>query len=148
ARAPFESTSGAVAVGALIVGAPPTPIAAHRPDVPEALVAIVARCLEKDPANRYANAGELGAALEQAAASLGVPIPAISSVSSATGSFPSSGRLAIPTDKDVSTRIAPYVGVQAGAPTAPVERTAGTGVTVESQMSVARSAPGRAAAVI
>ena len=33
------------------------------PAVPETLAAIVARCLERDAAARYQNAGELGAAL-------------------------------------------------------------------------------------
>jgi tetratricopeptide (TPR) repeat protein len=38
--------------------APPT-ICKIRPDLPEALSAIVARCLEKDPANRFQSAGEI-----------------------------------------------------------------------------------------
>jgi serine/threonine protein kinase len=38
--------------------APPT-ICEIRPDLPEALSAIVARCLEKDPGNRFQAAGEI-----------------------------------------------------------------------------------------
>ncbi|HLK36715.1 MAG TPA: serine/threonine-protein kinase [Polyangiaceae bacterium] len=46
----------------------PMPLAALRPDVPPGLVAVVTRCLEKDPKNRFANAAEVAAALEPYAA--------------------------------------------------------------------------------
>ena len=42
---------------------PPPPLRTVRPDAPAALEAVVARCLEKDPRNRYQNVGELAAAL-------------------------------------------------------------------------------------
>lgn len=41
----------------------PTPVRDLRPDVPVALCAVVSKCLEKDPANRWANVAELAQAL-------------------------------------------------------------------------------------
>ncbi|MGH7579465.1 MAG: alpha/beta fold hydrolase, partial [Gemmatimonadales bacterium] len=43
----------------------PPGIATHRPEVPAALVAVVNRLLEKAPSRRYADAGAVGAALDQ-----------------------------------------------------------------------------------
>ncbi len=40
------------------------PVPAMRPDTPPALVAVVRRCLEKQPGPRYTNAGQVAAALE------------------------------------------------------------------------------------
>jgi serine/threonine-protein kinase len=42
----------------------PVPLLSRRPDAPAALVAAIDRCLEKDPASRFANVGELVRALE------------------------------------------------------------------------------------
>ena len=61
-RLPFESTSP-MQLGAKIALEPPTPIRAHFPDIPEALEAIVARCLEKDPVARFQSVVELARAL-------------------------------------------------------------------------------------
>jgi serine/threonine-protein kinase len=47
-----------------VVSDPPLSLETLRPDMPAEFVAIVARCLEKDPAKRYANAAELATALE------------------------------------------------------------------------------------
>jgi eukaryotic-like serine/threonine-protein kinase len=47
-----------------ILGGPPTPLRAHRPEIPETLVAIVDRCLMQDPAARYQSVPELVKALE------------------------------------------------------------------------------------
>jgi eukaryotic-like serine/threonine-protein kinase len=41
----------------------PLPLSSRRPDAPAALTAVVARCLEKDPAKRYFDAAELAEAL-------------------------------------------------------------------------------------
>jgi eukaryotic-like serine/threonine-protein kinase len=41
----------------------PVPLRELRPDVPAALVAVVERCLEKEPADRYGSAGDLRAGL-------------------------------------------------------------------------------------
>ena len=42
---------------------PPAPVQPLAPDVPEAVVAVVARCLAKHPADRFGSASELAAAL-------------------------------------------------------------------------------------
>ena len=46
-----------------ITSDPPPPIRSFRPDVPEALEAVILRCLEKDRQKRYANVAELALAL-------------------------------------------------------------------------------------
>jgi serine/threonine-protein kinase len=47
-----------------VVSESPISLASLRPDAPAALVAVVERCLIKDPTQRYANAAELASALE------------------------------------------------------------------------------------
>ncbi len=47
-----------------IVMQPPTPLRSFRPDVPEALEAVIMRCLEKDRARRIPNVAELAHQLE------------------------------------------------------------------------------------
>jgi serine/threonine-protein kinase len=47
-----------------VVSEPPLSLAVLRPEVPAPLVAIVERCLSKNPAARYSNAAELATALE------------------------------------------------------------------------------------
>ncbi len=61
-RPPFAGPS-AVKVLAAHLYEPPTPLTAHRPDVPEELQAIVLRCLAKDPAERFPSAYSLERAL-------------------------------------------------------------------------------------
>jgi len=62
---PFEAGSDHD-VRLRIVEAEPVPIRQWAPDIPPALVAVVERALAKDPARRFANAGEMGRALATA----------------------------------------------------------------------------------
>ena len=48
---------------AAVIERDPEPLRTLRPDVPEGLEAVVARCLQKDPARRYAKTDELAAEL-------------------------------------------------------------------------------------
>ncbi|MCL4212927.1 MAG: serine/threonine protein kinase [Gemmatimonadales bacterium] len=64
-RFPFDAeVASAVLVAHVTKPAPP--VATVAPGVPAALAAIIDRCLQKDPAHRYASAAELAAALEGA----------------------------------------------------------------------------------
>ncbi len=68
----FEMLTGTVPFDAetlpqlcsMVIQDPPRPLAQLRPEVPAGLVAIVERCLQKDPAWRFQNVAELAAALE------------------------------------------------------------------------------------
>jgi len=64
---PFQATGTVGVIRQIVHGAPP-PLRDVVPDVPDALVAIVDRCLAKDSAARYASAVELGEALRVATA--------------------------------------------------------------------------------
>jgi serine/threonine-protein kinase len=59
---PFYSTAVPELCG-LILQAEPAPLRMRRPDLPVGLDAMIARCLRKNPAERYANIAELAAAL-------------------------------------------------------------------------------------
>jgi serine/threonine-protein kinase len=61
-RAPFESPAMAELCAMILQDDPPK-MAAVRPDVPPALEAVVACCLQKDPANRFASVRDLALAL-------------------------------------------------------------------------------------
>jgi eukaryotic-like serine/threonine-protein kinase len=71
-RVPFQGDS-AVAVALKQVSEQPAPPSQINPAVPPALNAVVLRALAKDPANRYASAGEFIAALDAAEADPGTP---------------------------------------------------------------------------
>ena len=62
-RSPFEAET-MPELCLKVVGEPPLSMAALRPDLPPAIVAVVERCLEKDREKRFANAAELAMALE------------------------------------------------------------------------------------
>ena len=55
-RAPFMSGTGQVDLHALLRGAP-RPLGDCRPEAPAQLVAVIERCLQKDPQRRYPHAG-------------------------------------------------------------------------------------------
>lgn len=69
-RPPFVGSAREV-MDAVLRGAPPT-LEAARPDVPPALATVVRRCLARAPADRFASAQELAAALHEA-----VPEPTV-----------------------------------------------------------------------
>jgi serine/threonine protein kinase len=62
---PFPGTNPAV-VAAAIVARDPVPIRSVRPEVPDAVAAIIERCLAKDPARRFQSVDELAYVIEQA----------------------------------------------------------------------------------
>ena len=57
-RAPFSSATGQVDIYALLHG-PLRPVTDYRPEAPPQITAIIERCLQKNPQNRYADAGAL-----------------------------------------------------------------------------------------
>src|SRR6185503_10509039 len=67
---PFKHDSFAAVVAAITADAPP-PLRECRPDVSEALEAVVMRCLEKDPERRFQTVAELVHALEPLAGRIG-----------------------------------------------------------------------------
>ncbi len=61
---PFAGRSTMQALITAHVAEPPPSLSARRPDVPDALAALVMRCLEKNPANRPGSSTDLLAAIE------------------------------------------------------------------------------------
>ncbi len=61
-RRPFHGDSTAAVLGSILESEPP-PVRTVRPDTPEALEAIVERCLQKDPDRRYSSIADVGEAL-------------------------------------------------------------------------------------
>ncbi|GEM_PF-56862 len=74
-RQAFAGATAAVVHDAILNRTPP-PASSVNPELPAALDAVIARCLEKDPARRYQSAAEVRAALEMAQAGAGhAPAP-------------------------------------------------------------------------
>lgn len=59
---PFHAETASAVLAKVLEGAP-VPARQYRPELPEGLSQIIARCLEKDPARRFASAAELARAL-------------------------------------------------------------------------------------
>jgi serine/threonine protein kinase len=72
-RRPFDGATP-VEVRRAVVRQPPEPPRALNPQVPAELEAVCLRCLEKDPARRYASAGELGQTLYALLVALSPPM--------------------------------------------------------------------------
>jgi serine/threonine-protein kinase len=70
-RPPFTGETSAEVLAAHITQQP-EPIASRRPAVPEALDAIIMKCLAKRPSERWPDAGELSTQLEQLTTSAGI----------------------------------------------------------------------------
>lgn len=56
-----------------VLGATPSPLRDLRPDLPEGLDALVARCLERDARHRFAEVGEHRAAAAVGVVAVGAP---------------------------------------------------------------------------
>jgi serine/threonine-protein kinase len=83
-RAPFLSGTGQVDLQALLHGAP-RPIGACRPEAPAQLAAVIERCLQKDPQQRYPHASAVlsdlrSVRVETAAGSASPSLPRVPSV--------------------------------------------------------------------
>jgi len=66
---PFQGESAATIMSAILRDVPPPP-RKLRPETPKDVEAVIRRCLEKDPEDRYATTGELSDALRLCAAAL------------------------------------------------------------------------------
>lgn len=67
-RPPFRGDTVPLLIRAIVDEEPAPAVRRHAPDVPRAVAAVVARCLEKEPDRRFAAGDELAAALAEAAA--------------------------------------------------------------------------------
>jgi len=106
---PFDATSEVSIIQAILGQHPLDRVTLHRPDVPPALDAIIARCLEKKPEARYANCRELQQDLERYIQSTGTPVGTAEIAAAVTHFF---------TPDTEATQ--PAVGVDAGLdPTSP-----------------------------
>jgi serine/threonine-protein kinase len=92
---PYDGESNAD-VSAKIIRDAPTPLRTVRPEVPEALEAIVLRCLDKDPAARFADVSELARALAAVSVSDAVKASAQRVVRGSIASAPTMASTATP----------------------------------------------------
>lgn len=63
-ESPFEGDDF-VTIRARVLSADPSPLRRHRPDVPEAIVRVVEKCLQRDPCERFQTVTELAAELSR-----------------------------------------------------------------------------------
>jgi eukaryotic-like serine/threonine-protein kinase len=103
---PFTAPTAQAVVAAHLTQAP-TPLAVLRPSVPPALAALVMRCLEKRPADRWQSAGELLHALE----SFSTPVEGIA----ATGATSIAASSAKPIPRTIPARRRPVALLALGA---------------------------------
>ena len=95
---PFKSEALAE-LCVLIMTTAPAPLSSRRPGIPPALEAIVHRCLEKDPAARFASANDLMAALSSVGSLLAASPPHVgASAGQATEAIGARGRAQAPTE--------------------------------------------------
>jgi serine/threonine-protein kinase len=94
----------------------PTPLAGLRPDIPASLSDMIARALEKEPAKRFATAGEFLEALRSqnmpdlaGTTTMLTPTRALQEVTTGKGSQPITGPLAPPVDQLVR-HLASFIG--------------------------------------
>ncbi len=118
-RLPFDTGGEAIAQLYQHVNQAPRPLAEAAPDVPAPLSAVVHRALEKDPADRYADAEAFGVAIAEAATAAfgrgwlgdtGVPVLTSGDISGALERFAP--------DPEATVTVAP-VPVPADPPAAP-----------------------------
>jgi serine/threonine-protein kinase len=96
---------------------PPVPLRQARPDAPEGLQSVVARCLEKDREKRYANVGELALALLPFGSRRAIAwVDRIGDIVHASGSGPASGGAPLSTTArwQASTETIAPLGTTAG----------------------------------
>ena len=74
-QVPFHARSPVETMNAILIDEPPD-IGALVSPIPEAVEALVRRCLEKDPARRFSSARDLAFALESAAKTVTSATPA------------------------------------------------------------------------
>ena len=71
---PFQGASAVETMNAILVADPP-PVSSRDARVSEAVDALIARCLEKDPAQRFSSARDLAYALDSAARAVNTTVP-------------------------------------------------------------------------
>ena len=119
---PFSGGSSQEVLAAHMTRAP-EPVSSRRPAVPPALAAVVMRCLEKRPADRYQTAEELLAQLEPLASPSGAITP------TQTVPVPAVGRKRVPGWLKAGAALVAAVGIVAAAFLTlgrPADRPAGT----------------------
>ncbi|HEX4448322.1 MAG TPA: protein kinase [Polyangiaceae bacterium] len=125
-RWPFEADT-MPALCLKVVSDPPMSLAVLRPDAPAALVAIVERCLIKDPAQRFSNAAELASALEPFAHPASQLVAARARLAIASSPSHSMSRQPVPSASTLKSESSgARLRIGATTPSAPGTQTPGT----------------------